>query len=121
MKMRVLVVDDCKGMRTVLSAVLESVGYSVETAADGLSGLARFMADPPDAIITDVNMPVMDGLTFVGEVRRQSRGADLPIFVLSSDGSADKRERARGYGVRRWLDKPADMTAMAAAVLQATG
>jgi two-component system chemotaxis response regulator CheY len=116
--MRVLIVDDSERIRLMVAAVLQAVGCSVVTAANGLSGLAQFRAHAPDAIVTDINMPVMDGLTFVSQVRDQPGGRALPIFVLSSDDCPAKRARAHAYGVNRWMEKPTDLAAMASAVMQ---
>ena len=106
--MHILVVDDSERVRTVVATILEAAGCRVDQAADGLSGLKQFMAEQPDAIMTDINMPVMDGLSFVARIRAQPGGQALPIFVLSSDECPGKREQARAYGVRRWMEKPID-------------
>ena len=118
--MHVLVVDDSERVRTLVATVLEAAGCSVDQAANGVTGLARFKASRPDAIVTDINMPEMDGLTFVSRVRNQP-GGELPIFVLSSDNSAEKRAQARTFGVRGWMEKPLDIRTMLETVVLSTG
>jgi two-component system chemotaxis response regulator CheY len=118
MLMRVLVVDDCLQIRTILAHVFRAAGVEVDEAANGQIGLARFLADPPDAVVTDINMPVMDGLTFVERLRGEPVGQSAPVFVFSSDQSLIKRRRAEHLGVRSWTEKPGDYAAFAVSVMQ---
>jgi two-component system chemotaxis response regulator CheY len=117
--MRVLIVDDSPEMRTIVATVLEAVGFEVDQAKDGLDGLSQYIASEPDMIITDINMPFMDGLAFVERVREEPDGGRIPIFVMSSDGCPAKRARADRCGVRQWMEKPVNVSAMASALMQA--
>jgi two-component system chemotaxis response regulator CheY len=119
--MRVLIVDDSVELRTIIKSVLEAVGCIVDEAKDGLEGLARFLVCEPDVIVTDINMPVMDGLTFVERLREEPQGRLKPILVLSSQSCPQKKARARRSGVQLWMDKPVDFAALAVAVARAAG
>ena len=71
-KMRILVVDDANLVRLYYRQILEEAGFEVEEALNGLEALERLLASPPDAVIVDINMPLMDGLTFLSALRRQA-------------------------------------------------
>lgn len=104
--MRVLIVDDCSTMRTVLACVFTALGFSVCEAEDGSAALELCLIVRPDAVVTDVNMPVMDGLTFLERLREHPWARDLPIVVFSADEHDEtKRDRCRRAGVAAWLSK----------------
>lgn len=104
--MRVLIVDDSAQIRTMLSRILAIAAIEVVEAVDGLDGLQRLSEGVLDAIMTDINMPRMDGLSFIEEVRQTVNGRDLPIFVLSSETCPSKVARAVRCGVQGWMIKP---------------
>jgi two-component system chemotaxis response regulator CheY len=87
---------------------LTNAGYTVAEAADGAQGLAAAKAGHFDLIITDLNMPVMDGLTMIEELRKLPEQAGVPIIFLTTESDADLKARAKAAGATGWLTKPFD-------------
>jgi two-component system chemotaxis response regulator CheY len=102
----ILTVDDSRTMREILRSTLASEGYDVLQAEDGMDGLAMLEARTPDIIITDINMPRLDGFGFIKEVRRDLRHRATPILVLSTELDGVKKQRARDEGATGWIVKP---------------
>lgn len=105
---RILVVDDHAGSRRALAELLEEERYEVATAADGAEALAAVAADPPDLIISDVNMPHADGFSLVSGLRERSALEDLPIILISATDDATRRVSALDLGADDYLPKPLD-------------
>ena len=106
MSLRVLAVDDSRTMRDLLRLTLEEAGFPVTTAEDGADGVEKVSQDKPDVIITDINMPVMDGFGLIEAVRTGESGASVPILVLSTESSHELKDRARNIGATGWIVKP---------------
>jgi two-component system chemotaxis response regulator CheY len=106
MSKTILTVDDSRMMREMLQVVLTEAGFSVVQAEDGLHGLDVLAQSTPDVIITDINMPRMDGFGFIEGVRKEARYRATPILVLSTEGDAEKKSRARAAGATGWIVKP---------------
>ena len=102
----VLTVDDSRTMRDMLRLALCDAGYTVVQAVDGLDGLAVLERETPDVIVTDINMPRMDGFGFIEGVRRDGRHRATPILVLTTESDAVKKTRAREAGATGWIVKP---------------
>jgi PAS domain S-box-containing protein len=109
---RVLVVDDNAFNREVAGDFLAAVGVEVDTAADGLDALAKLEAHDFDAVLMDVHMPRMDGLTAVREIRRQDRWAQMPVIALTAQARVEDQEASRQAGMTAHLTKPIDETAL---------
>ena len=107
-KQIVLTVDDSRTMRDMLRLSLEEAGYTVVQAVDGEDGLKRLGEHTPDVVITDINMPKLDGFGFIEGVRRHDRFRALPVLVLTTECDAEKKARARQAGATGWLVKPFD-------------
>jgi two-component system, chemotaxis family, chemotaxis protein CheY len=103
---RVLTVDDSRVMREMLNMALVGAGYSVIQAEDGEHGLAVLKENPVDVIITDINMPKLDGYGFIEGVRGDPKNRAIPILVLSTESDAAKKQRARDAGATGWIVKP---------------
>ncbi len=103
---RVLVVDDDPWILRMVTATLEKRRYVVDTAREGQQALERARANPPDVIITDVMMPVMDGWTFVAQLRMIPQLAAIPVIMLTALGKDDARLRSLGLGPEDYLPKP---------------
>ena len=110
---RVLVVDDEKQITRILKTALQSSGYAVSTAENGVKALEEFAAQRPDVIITDLAMPVMDGLEFTKAIRRL---APTPIIVLSVRNSDAMKVSALDEGADDYLSKPFSMPELLARV-----
>lgn len=106
MSMTILTVDDSRTMRDMLKLALEGVGYSVVQAADGIEGLEALENGAPEVIITDINMPRLDGFGFIERVRQDPRFIGVPILVLTTESSNEKRSIARRAGATGWIVKP---------------
>ncbi len=108
MQKHILLVDDSITIREALRKVLEKVGHSVKEADDGLRALPVTQQMSFNLIITDINMPEMDGLSFVEAVRSDSsnRNKNTPVVVLSTENSAIMKTRAKKLGVKGWATKP---------------
>lgn len=105
---RILTIDDSKTMLELLEAALTSAGFQVTGAENGQDGLDCLRSGEFDAVITDINMPVMDGYTFIENVRADRGYAGLPILVLTTESSTEKKKRAKDAGGTGWIVKPFD-------------
>ena len=112
MSKTILTVDDSRMMREMLLMVLKNAGFNVVQAGDGVGVLEARANANPDVIITDINMPNMDGYGFMEGVRRDPRFRATPILVLSTESSAEKKNRARQAGATGWIVKPFQETAL---------
>ena len=113
----ILTVDDSKTMRDMLRHALVGAGYTVIQADDGVNGVEALQnAGTVDVIITDINMPRMDGYGFMDQVRRDPRNRAIPILVLTTESSPEKKQRARDAGATGWIVKPFDPAKLIAAV-----
>ena len=106
--MNVLAVDDSRTIRDMLSLTLTQAGFTAHVAEDGQHGLEMLEDLTPDAIITDINMPRLDGFGFIDAVRQTDRHKSTPILVLTTESSADLKARARDAGATGWIVKPFD-------------
>lgn len=108
MTLRILAIDDSRTMREMLRASLASAGFEVHVATDGQEGIDCLAEVRPDVIITDINMPRLDGFGVIEAVRNGTERPDLPILVLTTESAADLKERARKSGATGWIVKPFD-------------
>ncbi|WP_093665671.1 response regulator [Sphingomonas gellani] len=115
MPQTIMTVDDSPSMRMLLRAALTDMGYSVVEAEDGVHALEKLSGLQPDLLITDINMPRMDGFGLIEQVRGQGRRA-LPILVLTTESSDEKKQRARAAGATGWIVKPFHPEKLAAAI-----
>ena len=93
-------------MRDMITLALRDDGFEVTVAEDGLHGLEVLENLAPDVIITDVNMPRLDGFGFIDAVRRRDRSSLTPILVLTTESSEELKARARSAGATGWIVKP---------------
>ncbi|MGX9356528.1 response regulator [Roseobacteraceae bacterium S113] len=106
MSCRILAIDDSKTIRNLLMATLTNAGHMVSLAVDGQDGLDQFSKSDPDVVITDINMPNLDGFEFISAARSLKRERIVPILVLTTETSSELRKRARANGATGWLVKP---------------
>jgi two-component system, chemotaxis family, chemotaxis protein CheY len=107
---KILVVEDESDVRTLISLILQSAGHTVIEAHNGLDALEQFNAGHFDMVITDMNMPRMDGLELIKALRRQQ--ADLYIMLITGYGTTDTEKRAGELGVNEYIPKPFDIEAL---------
>ena len=103
---KILTIDDSKTMRDMLLVTLERAGYEVIQAKDGQDGLDKLAANGADVIITDINMPVMDGIAFIKACRAKPSYAATPILTLTTESSNEKKAEGRAAGATGWIVKP---------------
>jgi two-component system chemotaxis response regulator CheY len=104
---RVLVVDDSSLVRLYYRDILEKSGFDVDQAMNGLEAMERVFAQPFDLLIVDVNMPKMDGFSFLRELRRSnSEAAALPALIITTEAGREDAEEARAVGANFYLVKP---------------
>ena len=103
---KVLVVDDSPNVRRLIRTALEGHGYAVSESEDGEQALASAQASPPDLVITDIYMPVMDGLSLVQAIRALPSLRFTPVLILTTEASEGMKERGRAAGATGWIVKP---------------
>jgi len=108
MTITVLAVDDSRTMRDMLRLALTDAGFSVSLAEDGVDGLDVLEGMTPDVIITDINMPNMDGFGFIENARKTDKARATPILVLTTESAPELKARARDAGATGWIVKPFD-------------
>ena len=108
MGMTVLAVDDSRTIRDMLKYTLTQAGITSHFAEDGQEGIEVLDTVEPDVIITDINMPRLDGFGFIYAIRAQETFKGIPIIVLTTESSADLKARARTAGATGWIVKPFD-------------
>ena len=104
----ILTVDDSASIRQAIKIALSGEGYAVSEAVNGQAGLDKGSAGGFDLIVTDLNMPVMDGLAMIRELRQRPAGAGVPILFLTTESDADVKAQAKAAGATGWLTKPFD-------------
>ena len=105
----ILTVDDSPSMRLLLRSALVEQGYEVREAEDGIAALEWLATnDQPAIMITDINMPRLDGFGLIEKLREIPKHRDMPVLVLTTESSDQKKARAREAGATGWIVKPFD-------------
>jgi two-component system, chemotaxis family, chemotaxis protein CheY len=104
----ILAVDDSASIRQMVSFTLKSAGYEVIEAVDGMDGLDKAKSKSVALVLTDQNMPRMDGLTLIRSLRASSQYATTPILMLTTESSDAMKAQGRAAGATGWLVKPFD-------------
>ncbi len=102
----ILIIDDSGSFRTVVRMALQRVGYEVVEAVDGKDALTKLDGRKYNLIVCDVNMPNMDGLTFVKQAKTMSSYKFTPIVMLTTESQESKKAEGKAAGVRAWITKP---------------
>jgi two-component system, chemotaxis family, chemotaxis protein CheY len=103
---RILAVDDSAAMRQMVGITLTAAGHTVQQAADGREALQIAERETFDLVITDVNMPVMDGLTLVRHLRNLPGYRGVPLLVLTTEATTERKLEGKAAGATGWLVKP---------------
>ena len=104
---KILVVDDSSTVRDEVANFLKNNGLDVSTAVDGKDGLAKMKANPGiKLIVSDVNMPNIDGLTMVEKIRSELGNASVNVIMLTTESSPSMKERGKAAGIKGWIVKP---------------
>jgi two-component system chemotaxis response regulator CheY len=102
----ILIVDDSESIRELVGLTLESSGYQVIKGVDGKDALRFLDGRELDLVITDLNMPEMDGIQLIREVRANSTYSTIPILMLTTESQATKKDEAKAAGATGWIVKP---------------
>lgn len=103
----VLVVEDSPTMRQLIVFALKRIrGLNITEANDGVDGLKKISAEKFDLILTDINMPIMDGLKLVSLVRNDPAHKDVPIVIITTEGATEDKDRAMAIGANDYITKP---------------
>lgn len=118
---KILAVDDSASMRQMVSFTLKAAGHTVTDAEDGKQALDIAKTQPFDLVLTDVNMPIMDGLTLTKELRSLAAFRFTPILVLTTEAGMDKKQAGRAAGATGWLVKPFNPDQLLATIKKVLG
>ena len=113
---KILVVDDSASMRQMVTFTLRQGGFETIEAQDGQDALNKLQGNTVDLVITDLNMPVMDGITFIKHARAIPAMKTKPILMLTTEGLAGKKEEGKAAGATGWIVKPFDPEKMLAVI-----
>ena len=106
MAKRILMVEDSPSVRQLMSFTLRGAGYEVVEANNGEEALQKFASEKVDMVVTDLNMPKMDGKTLIRSLRSDPQNRFLPIVMLTTEDDEDKRRDVRAAGASAWISKP---------------
>jgi two-component system chemotaxis response regulator CheY len=112
----IMIVDDSASIRTVVGIALRGEGYAVIEAKDGQDAINKLTGQKVNLIISDVNMPIMDGITFVKHVKQMAAYKFTPIIMLTTESDESKKREGQAAGARAWVVKPFKPEQMLAAV-----
>jgi len=118
---KILAVDDSISIRKSISFILGQEGYDVTEAEDGADGLKKATSDKYGLIITDINMPNMDGITFIKELRSTAEYKFTPIIVLTTENQESKMQEGKAAGATGWIVKPFSSEKLIAVVKKIIG
>lgn len=116
MSKTILIVDDSASIRQVVGMTLKGAGFDVLEAVDGRDALNKLTGQKIHLVISDVNMPNMDGITFVTELKKLATYKFTPVIMLTTEGSDDKKAAGRDAGAKAWVVKPFKADQMLTAV-----
>ena len=108
MAKRILIVDDSQTMRQMVAFTLTEAGFEVVESQNGQEALKKLEAQTPDLILTDLNMPVMDGITLIRQARALPPTKFIPILMLTTESQAEKKAEGKSAGATGWIVKPFD-------------
>lgn len=118
---RILAIDDSRTIRALLREPIESAGFEFHCAEDGVAGVEAYADVAPDVVITDINMPRMDGFGVIKALRSDGIASTVPILVLTTESSDEMKARARDAGATGWIVKPFERDALIAVLRRVTG
>ena len=121
MSKSVLCVDDSASVRQMVSFTLESAGYAPDTAVDGADAITKLDQNKYQLIITDLNMPNLDGIGMIRKVRAMPQHAGIPIVMLTTESDETKKMEGKAAGATGWIVKPFDQAKLVAVVNKLIG
>lgn len=121
MSKTILTIDDSASIRQMVGLTLTAAGYTVLEAVDGADGYAKATANAVDAVITDLNMPVMNGIEFLRKYRAHPAGKGVPVVLLTTESDDELKRQAREAGATGWIVKPFKQDQLLAVVKKVAG
>lgn len=121
MKKRILAVDDSPSVRQMVKLTLTGAGYEIVEASDGAEGLSKAKATTLDMVVTDLNMPVMNGLGLIRELRKLPAYRGVPILFLTTESDPEMKQQAKAAGATGWITKPFQQDQLVAIVKKVLG
>jgi two-component system chemotaxis response regulator CheY len=121
MKKRILAVDDSPSVRQMVKLSLSGAGYDIVEAGDGAEGLSKARASTLDLVVTDLNMPVMNGLGLIRELRKLPAYRGVPILFLTTESDPEMKQQAKAAGATGWITKPFQQDQLVAIVRKVLG
>jgi two-component system, chemotaxis family, chemotaxis protein CheY len=118
---KILAVDDSPSIRQMVKLTLSKAGYEVTEANDGADGLRKAQANLVDMVVTDLNMPVMNGLGLIRELRKLSAYRGVPILFLTTESDPEMKKRAKAAGATGWITKPFQQDQLVAVIKKVLG
>jgi len=106
MSRTILTVDDSSSIRQMVGLTLMREGYKIIEAGDGQAGYKQFASQPVHMVISDLNMPVMDGIQMIQMIRSHSQGKFVPIVMLTTESQPEMKQAGRSAGATGWIVKP---------------
>ncbi|MDP4299976.1 response regulator [Leptothrix discophora] len=106
MSKTILIVDDSASLRQVVSIALTRAGYDVIEAGDGMDALTKLDGRKINLVVSDVNMPRMDGITFVSQMKANARYKFTPVIMLTTENGGDRMQQGKAAGAKAWIVKP---------------
>lgn len=121
MSKTILTIDDSASMRQMVAMTLKAGGHAVIEAGNGAEGYDRAIGQPVDAVITDLNMPIMNGIEFIRKYRQHPSSKGVPIILLTTESDDELKREAREAGATGWIVKPFKQEQLLAVVKKVTG
>lgn len=118
---KVLTIDDSQSVRQMISMTLGNSGFTVDEACDGAEGYDKATTGSYNAILTDLNMPNMNGLDFIKKFREHPSSRGVPIIFLSTESDEESKREAKSAGAIGWITKPFDQAQLLAVVKKVAG
>lgn len=121
MSKTVLTIDDSASVRQMVSMTLSGAGLNVLEASNGAEGYTAATSNAIDAVLTDINMPVMNGLDFLRKFRQSPAGKGIPVILLTTESDDELKRQAREAGATGWIVKPFKQDQLVALIKKVTG
>jgi len=102
----ILIVDDSLSIRQIVGVTLRQAGFAVVEGSNGQEGLAQLTTQRVDLVVTDLNMPVMDGIAFIKNIRGQPKTKGIPVLMLTTEAHDAKKQEGKAAGATGWIVKP---------------
>jgi len=121
MSKTILTIDDSASVRQMVSMTLSAAGHTIIEAGDGAEGYSKAIAQPVHAVLTDLNMPVMNGIEFIRKYRQHPASKGVPIILLTTESDEDLKRQAKEAGATGWIVKPFKQDQLVAVIKKVTG